>query len=276
MFDLGRKPKPFLKWAGGKKGALVRLRDHFPQSFQRYLEPFLGGGAIFLSLKKQVPALLNDLNPELIHVYRMVKDRPAALMDELDRLRSLYSESFFYELRDGEFTDPLTKAARTIFLNKTGYNGLYRLNKKGAFNVPWGKRERCPNLYKRENLVEVSRRLSAAELFNIDFEEFMSHAQAGDFVYCDPPYEPLNPTSNFKAYTPKGFNRGDQERLRNACAQAAARGATIAVSNSTSDYIRSLYDGWKFASIQVRRPINSKGDRRAPIPEFLILSDVVV
>ena len=276
MFDLGRKPKPFLKWAGGKKGALIHLRDHFPESFRRYLEPFLGGGAIFLSLRSPVPSLLNDLNPELIHVYRMVKERPIELMNELDRLRGLYSPEFYYELRDGEITDPLTRAARTIFLNKTGYNGLYRLNKKGAFNVPFGKREKCPNLYKRENLVEVSRKLASAELFNLDFEAFIDQAEAGDFVYCDPPYEPLNPTSNFKNYCPGGFSRNDQERLRNACMRASDRGATIAISNSTSEYIFSLYQGWKFQTIPSRRSINSVGGKRAPIPELLILSGAVV
>jgi DNA adenine methylase len=272
MFELGRRPRPILKWAGGKKGALKRLRTHFPQSFERYLEPFLGGGAVFLSITKPMPALLNDSNPELIHLYQTVRNEPERLMEELNRLRALYSPEFYYALRDGSVADPVARAARTIFLNKTGYNGLYRLNKKGAFNVPFGKRDRCPNLYDRENLLEVSRRLKAACLFNVDFEELIDQAQAGDFLYCDPPYEPLNATSNFKNYTSKGFYQVYQERLKNACARAVARGALVAISNSASDFIRSLYDGWKVESIPVRRAINSKGNRREPIPEYLILS----
>lgn len=260
-----------MKWAGGKSGLLNLLIDKFPSHFERYVEPFFGSGACFLALEKNTPALLNDANPELIHLYRVVRQKPLKLMDTLDKLAKRYSETFYYRLRNSRPKDPVLRAARTVFLNKTGFNGLYRQNSKGEFNVPFGKRPKCPRLYSRESLLLVSRRLRTAKLSQLDFEKLLDLCGAGDFVYCDPPYAPLTPTSSFTNYTASKFDQSEQIRLRNAASRAAKRGATIAISNSSADLIYEIYRGCQITRIPARRAINSKGNLRGKIDEVLVL-----
>ncbi len=271
MFNLGTKSRPILKWAGGKTGLLPQLTKHFPNHFQRYIEPFFGGGAVFFSLKNGVPAVLNDVNKELFNLYSVVRDSPQELMRALDVLTEKYSEEFYYELRTQSPPSFVDMAARTVFLNKTGFNGLYRQNSKGGFNVPYGKRTKCPALYETENLMTVCEKLRNAEIRNQDFESVINDAGAGDFVYCDPPYEPLSATSSFNAYTGGGFSQADQRRLRDACASAAHRGAVVAVSNSSAPFVKSIYEDWDIRTVLAKRAINSNASSRGEIEEVLVL-----
>jgi len=273
LFDIERRAKPVLKWAGGKSALLPQLIKHFPKSFERLIEPFMGGGAVGFALREGQRALLNDMNPELVNLYSVIRDRPEDLMVSLDALSEKYSEEFFYQLRKERPTLDVVRAARTVFLNKTGFNGLYRQNSKGEFNVPFGKRVECPALYDRENIARVSNHLKLADLRNEDFGSILEAAGAGDFVYCDPPYEPLSSTSSFNSYTGGGFSQSEQARLRDACADAAKRGAIVAVSNSSAPFIKDLYSEWDVRSVSARRAINSKGSSRGEIEEVLVILD---
>lgn len=263
--------KPVLKWAGGKSGLLPQLLPLFPKTFDRYFEPFFGGGAVFFSLGFTGEIYLNDLNCELIDLYETVRDHPTQLMKALDTLAQKYSEEFYYQLREQNQKSKILRAARTIFLNKSGFNGLYRQNSKGGFNVPFGKREKCPALYDRDNLLRASNSLKNATLTSLDFEAVINQAGSGDFVYCDPPYEPLSRTSSFNAYQGGGFSQGEQNRLKKACIRAHERGAYLIISNSSADFIKNLYSECNTISIAARRAINSKGDSRGNIEEFAIL-----
>lgn len=263
--------KPVLKWAGGKAGLLEQLNPLFPQKFSRYIEPFFGGGAVFFSFEKLPCSLVNDANPELVHLYQIVRDQPNELMSSLDKLSRAYSEQFYYELRSKKLKKAVEIAARTVFLNKTGFNGLYRQNSRGEFNVPFGKREQCPALYDRENLLAVSKRLQNTEIRCEDFETILDKAAAGDFVYCDPPYEPVSTTSSFNAYKANGFSQDEQRRLKQACERATARGAFVIVSNSSARFIAELYEAWDIRTIAARRAINSKAEKRGPVAEVVVL-----
>jgi DNA adenine methylase len=271
MFDLQNRAKPPLKWAGGKSQILSRLVEHFPARFDRLIEPFLGGAAVSLSLKQGIPSLLNDSNFELINLYSVIKEQPLELMSELDSLAARYSNEFYYQLRAGTPSSALAQAARTVFLNKTGFNGLYRQNRQGRFNVPFGHRPKCPALYDAQNVLQVSRRLQSAELRHGDFATAILDAGKGDFVYCDPPYEPLSRTSSFNAYTLGGFSQDEQRRLRDACSAAARRGAVVAISNSAAPFILDLFAGEQVQRVAARRSINSKGSGRGVIDEVLVL-----
>lgn len=271
MFSIEDRVRPILKWAGGKSGLLPQLIKHFPSSFSRFVEPFIGGGAVFFALKPEVPALINDSNHELTNLYTVVRDAPEQLMAALDALAVKYSEDFYYQLRSSSPSNVVEQTARTVFLNKTGFNGLYRQNSKGDFNVPFGKRLACPQLYDRDNILRASLHLKSTEIQSVDFEGILNSAGKGDFVYCDPPYEPLSQTSSFNAYKGNGFSQDDQRRLRDAAARAAAQGAFVAISNSTADFIMLLYKDWDLRGLFARRAINSKGSGRGAIPEVLIV-----
>lgn len=264
--------KPLLKWAGGKTSLIPQLRKHFPQNFERYVEPFLGGGAIFFSLFKDKKALINDLNSEITRFYEVVRDKPDDLMNCLDKLSNQYSESFYYELRQKKPRGKVQQAARTLFLNKTCFNGLYRQNARGEFNVPFGKRERAPTFYDQKNLLELSSVLKDVVLTNLDFEAVLEEAGGGDFIYCDPPYEPISTTASFRNYTSSGFDEKDLRRLYEACNRAAQRGALVAVSNSDSPLVRRVFKKWRLVRVNCRRSINSKGLSRGPVKEILAKS----
>jgi DNA adenine methylase len=267
----GVRVKPVLKWAGGKSGLLSQLLPLFPNKFSRYFEPFFGGGAVFFALGFSGECFLNDLNSELIELYETVRDEPDLLMKELDSLAESYSEEFYYQLRQQIPTLKIARAARTLFLNKVGFNGLYRQNSKGGFNVPFGKRKTCPALYEKENVLKASKLLKNATLQNKDFETLIDCAGSGDFVYCDPPYEPLSRTSSFNAYHGGGFSQAEQKRLKNACIRAHLRGATVVISNSSAEFIKDLYSDCEIVSISARRAINSKGHGRGKIEEIAVL-----
>jgi DNA adenine methylase len=263
--------KPILKWAGGKSGLLSQLLPFFPNHFNRYFEPFFGGGAVFFSLGFMGETYLNDSNSELIDLYEVVRDKPESLMKALDDLVPHYSEEFYYALRVAQPDSKIERAARTIFLNKTGFNGLYRQNSKGGFNVPFGKRLKCPALYDPTNFFRASKALNNVKFHTQDFENVIDLAGPGDFVYCDPPYEPLSRTSSFNAYQGGGFSQEHQRRLKNACVRAQARGAHIVISNSSAPFILDLYADCDIKIISARRAINSKGSSRGEIDEVVIL-----
>lgn len=267
-------PRPFLKWAGGKTALLSTLLAYAPLSFANYHEPFLGGGALFFALYRQqriTQAFLSDINAELIDAYRALQQDVEAVIRVLETYP--HDKDFYYHLRGLDpATLPLpTRAARMIYLNKTGYNGLYRVNRAGKFNVPFG-RYKNPNYKDFANLRAVSKALQQAQLFCGSFEMVLEHARPGDFVYFDPPYDPLSKTANFTQYHANGFGRQDQERLAQVFHELTQRGVWAMLSNADTPFIRALYQDFAILSVQAPRFINSKGNRRGPQSEVLVLN----
>lgn len=265
-------PKPIIKWAGGKRIILAELLKLLPAPTGRYIEPFLGGGAVFLGVRPSA-AIVGDSNEELIDLYEAVRSEPEYVMLELDRLQAYVQDrAFYYGLRavNPNALPPSARAARFIFLNKTGYNGLYRVNRAGRFNVPFGSRPAPPSLYSRANICAVSCALQTAELRCGDFEPLMDMAGDGDVVYVDPPYAPMSATANFTSYTSSGFGPDDQRRLAAAVRRAVVRGAHVVASNSDVPLIRELYADFEIVEIRVPRRINSDSTGRNKILELAI------
>ena len=260
--------KPFLKWAGGKSRLLPTLRRYIPAPIGRYIEPFLGGGALFLDTAP-VAGLLGDSNPELIGCYEVVRDSSEALINELAKFT--ISESEYYRIRSLAPDDlsRIQRAARFIYLNKTCYNGVYRVNKNGQFNTPFGKYAKA-KLVDPANLLSVSRVLRGASLICGDYSAIAQHAQRGDFVYFDPPYLPVSKFSDFKRYTKEFFYEEDHERLAGVFAALAARGCFVLLSNSFHEKISALYSGFHQEKVWVPRFVNSKGTGRGNVAELLI------
>ena len=269
-------PRPFLKWAGGKTRLLPELVRRLPSAFAAYHEPFLGSGALFFALHRLGRlgrVFLSDLNPELIDAYRAVRDQVETFIALLAGYP--YDHAFYYALRarDSASLDLPSRAARTIYLNKTGYNGLYRVNRAGQFNVPFG-RYTSPTICDARNLRAVSRALQdhGVELACAPFAAVIERAGPGDLVCFDPPYAPLSRTASFTAYYAARFAAEEQARLRDVCLDLAARGVWDLVSNSDTELIHSLYASPPFAlhEVQAGRAINSGADRRGKIGELII------
>jgi len=261
-------PRPFLKWAGGKGQLLGRLRARVPKAYGRYFEPFLGGGALFFALRP-ARCVLGDVNREIVDCYTAVRDDVSGLVAALREHR--YEAVHYYAVRDADPAKlPLVeRAARTIFLNKTGFNGLYRVNRAGKFNVPFGRYSK-PAICDEENLIACSAALSNAELVAGDFERVAARARTGDFVYFDPPYVPLSRTAAFTAYAPGGFDLDAQARLAAFFGKLAARGVALLLSNSDVAEIRKLYARYRIDTIEATRVINCKATRRGPVNELLV------
>jgi DNA adenine methylase len=230
--------QPFLKWVGGKAGLLRQLEEFFPHEIDRYFEPFLGGGAVFFHLKHRFPDMrpfLRDSNKELINCFRAVRDRPKDLMCLLDEHSHGFrsgGDAYFYDIRkQHDLTDDLARAARTIFLNKTCFNGLWRVNARGEFNTPVGSNKN-PNLYSRDNLLAASDVLQNAQLEAQDFRKVVDEARRGDFIYFDPPYLPISTFSDFKRYTLEQFREADQVELARVFRELDAKGCRVVLSNS--------------------------------------------
>lgn len=278
---MDRAPRPFLKWAGGKARLARQILALAPESFTAYHEPFLGGAAIFFAARRsgcEAPAHLSDGNAGLIACYVEVRDRTedvvarlAAMQEEYLRPDHEARAAYYYGVRDSRPPAGPESAARLIFLNRTAYNGLYRVNSKGDFNVPHG-RYRNPRICNAETLRAVSAALRCAELRAEDFEAACERARTGDFVYLDPPYQPLSPTARFTSYTRDDFGAPEQTRLRDAFERLTERGVAAVLSNSDHPFIRELYEGHGYGIrvVQMSRAINSKGSGRAPIGELLI------
>lgn len=266
-------PRPFLKWAGGKSRLVPVLLKYAPSNFNTYFEPFVGGGALFFALWREGrirQAVLSDINQELIDTYRALQQDVEGVIRWLEQYP--YSREFYYRLREQDpWTLPLAeRAARMIYLNKTGYNGLYRVNKQGKFNVPFG-RYKHPNYKDFVNLRAVARALQGVRLVCRSFEWVLEEAQAGDFVYFDPPYDPVSRTANFTQYHANGFSRGDQQRLAEVFRLLARRGVFVMLSNADTPFIRSLYEGFSVLEVRAPRFINSNPKGRGMHPELLIL-----
>lgn len=260
---------PFIKWAGGKRRLVPAILAAAPRHFQRYLEPFVGGGAVALAIAHPV-MLLNDANQELINTYRAVKSDVDSLMKLLDQHRQYHSEGYFYQIRsqNGEALSPIEQAARLIYLNKTCFNGLYRVNRDGRFNVPFGRHE-APTLYDEKILRRASDALKGAELFTGDYWAFLDeHARAGDFIYLDPPYVPVGKCSDFKRYTKEQFRGGNQEELTRLYSHLIERGCYPLLSNSWM--ARELYTDHDVIELSAARNINKNADGRKAVPEILV------
>jgi DNA adenine methylase len=263
---------PFLKWAGGKSGLIAQFEPLFPRRFRRYFEPFLGSAAVFFHLQPE-GALLSDLNPRLIDCYQAVREHLEAVIHHLEALRRSHCKDQYYQVRK-QFNHrpdlPLAeRAAIQIYLNKTCFNGLYRENRRGHFNVPVG-RYRNPGIFDADNLQVVSQLLGRAEIRCEGFETVLERVSEGDFVYLDPPYHPVSDTANFTSFTRYGFTPFDQARLSDVCRVLDQRECLFMLSNSDTPLIRRLYRGFRIDRVQARRSINSKATRRGPIGELVI------
>jgi len=266
--------RPFLKWAGGKGRLLAQYQPYFPATIDTYYEPFLGGGAVFFHLAGQVhQAILGDINPELVNVYQCVRDRTADLITRLQRHKQRHSPDYYYQVRQQHtLVDPVERAARLIYLNKTCYNGLYRENSQGHFNVPVG-RYKSPAICDPNLLQLAAAALQQAEIQQFSFEAILHWPLSSrDLVYFDPPYHPISATSSFTSYNRYGFTASDQQRLAQVFRQLADRGIPVMLSNSDCEFIRQLYQGFAIHPIQAARAINSRAGRRGKISELLITS----
>ncbi len=268
---------PFVKWAGGKGQLLPELSAYTPEKFQTYFEPFLGGGAFFFQLVKLKPgfkAVLSDTNADLIDAYQIVKGNVEKLIPLLLDHKIRYTRSpkkYYYEIRDSGPRNKIEKAARLIFLNKTCYNGLYRVNRRGKFNVPLG-RYKNPNICDEENLRAVSHvlKLIDAQLLVADYKNATEKAVENDFVYFDPPYQPLSPTANFTSYTNHGFTVEDQGNLFSVFEKLDKRKCKVLLSNSDVSKIKKMYSSFKITRVQALRAINCTGNGRMGHTELLI------
>jgi len=264
-------PRPFLKWAGGKGKLIQQYIPYFPKKIKTYYEPFLGGAAVFFYLNPP-SAALTDINAELVNAYRCVRDNVEELILNLEVHQLRHCRDYYYEVRQCPGVTNIEKAARLIYLNKTCFNGLYRENSKGAFNVPIGKYKN-PKICNPALLRSVSAALQNAQINVRPFEDILEHASScDDFVYFDPPYHPLSPTSNFTAYSRYSFTQDDQIRLKYVFAELAERGVKVMLSNSDCKFIRELYRDFKINSIIAPRLINSDARKRGKITEVLITS----
>jgi DNA adenine methylase len=280
---------PFLKWAGGKKQLLDELEERLPPSFSAYHEPFVGGGALFFDLyhKGRIrKAFISDSNVDLINAYVAIRDSLNPLLRRLSELqRHAKNKSYFYGtarkrfneilLRTGEEGD-VEKAGLLFYLNKTCYNGLYRVNSKGGFNVPWGGYNN-PRIFDERNLRAISSILNdrGVEVSCADFEAAAKFARRDDFVYLDPPYQPLSTTASFAEYTPQSFGMEDQERVADVFHNLAAKGCHVMLSNSP--LVEHLYNnrGYKIDRVKAIRAINCIGTRRGAIDELLVTNYLI-
>jgi DNA adenine methylase len=270
----GSIPKPFVKWAGGKGKLVSRLLKLAPADFNAYHEPFLGGAALFFGLRragllKNRTIFLSDVNPELVGVYISIRDQVDTVIRNLKKHR--YDREYYYSIREQnpKMLTTAQRAARMIFLNRCGFNGLYRVNSKGGFNVPFG-RHKNPTICDSKNLRAVSRALQEVNILCQSFENALSQSQEGDFVYFDPPYVPVSPTAKFVSYAKTGFDLGDQSRLVEVFSQLAHQGRYAMLSNSDVPWVVTHYKGFLQTQVQVNRSINANKDRRGSVGELII------
>lgn len=275
-----KQARPFVKWVGGKTQLIPQLTALLPQDYHAYFEPFLGGGALFFNLKPHT-AYINDINKTLIHTYKVIKEHPTELCKTLCSLGEEYlaldhegRKAFYYDRRTefNALTVPNTrKATLMIFLNKTCFNGMYRENSKGHFNVPFGDYKN-PKICDRDNLYAVHELLEHVTPTSLSYKDAVKQAKKGDFVYFDPPYHPLNQTSSFTSYSLDNFTSKDQEELRDLFIELDKRGCYVMLSNSASSFIEDLYKGYRQEYVLAGRAINSKGDKRGKIKELVVLN----
>lgn len=273
--DLGVQAvaKPFVKWAGSKTQLLPVYRDRYPSTVPVYHEPFLGAGAVFFDIQARFhPTVshLSDTCAELIHTFEVVRDDVEHLIKDLERHKRRHSKKHYYEVRDGFVSGDVATASRFIYLNKTCFNGLYRVNAAGKFNVPMGDYAN-PRVVDPSGLMAVSRALSSRVTLRCqDYHAVLKRARPGHFVYLDPPYQPLSTTSNFTRYTENGFAEDDQRELCELFCALDRRQCKVMLSNSDHPLIRSLYARFNITPVQAVRRINSKGSKRGSVTELIV------
>ncbi|MCB0192654.1 MAG: DNA adenine methylase [Anaerolineae bacterium] len=266
--------QPLLKWAGGKRQLLKEIKKCFPKKYSTYHEPFLGGGAVLFDIQPK-KAFVNDVNSDVINVYRVIKEDVNELIEDLKTHKN--ESDYYYKIREldrtSEFEDlsPLKKASRIIYLNKTCYNGLFRVNSQNQFNVPFGKYKN-PNIVNEFVLRAVSQYLNTNNItiWNKDFEEALQNVHKDDFVYIDPPYDPVSDSSSFTGYTLYGFDKNEQIRLKNVCDELNRIGCKFLLSNSATSFIRELYKDYQITIVGASRAINSVPSGRGKIEEVLV------
>ncbi len=272
------EPKPFIKWVGGKRQLIDTLFKNIPTSFSNYHEPFIGGGALYFKLWNEgliKKAYLNDFNTHLYNAYVTVKKRPNELIEELKSPKYKNEKSIYYKLREKYnkkgYIDNTERAALFIYFNKTGFNGLWRVNSKDGYNVPIG-RYKNPKICDEENIILVSEALKKAELSNKDFSSVINNAKPKDFVYFDPPYHPLSGSSNFTTYTKLDFTEKDQIRLKEVYAGLDLKKVNVMLSNSPAPVIMQLYSNYNPISVEAKRMINCKGNKRGNVFEIVAMN----
>jgi len=266
--------EPILKWAGGKRKLIPEILNLFPADYKErpYHEPFVGGGAVFFNLRPKAGSI-NDINSQLMIFYHVVRDNPEELISKASQYP--YDEKTYYTLRD-RFNQPniteTERAALLLYLNKTAYNGLYRVNSKGDFNVPFG-RYKHPTIVIKKRIFAASKILKNVEHLNEDFSYVLDKATEGDLCYFDPPYQPISKTANFTSYAEQGFDLRDQERLRDLCVELHTKGVLFVLSNSYATPVRKLYaniDDFEMKIVQANRVISSKSSTRGAVNEILV------
>ncbi len=267
---------PFLKWVGGKRQLMPTIVEHFPKNIKtlNYAEPFIGGGAVLFHLQPK-NAIINDFNEELVNVYNVIKNNLTELIEDLKKHDN--NADYFYGIRGLDRTEqfndlkPVQRASRIIYLNKTCFNGLYRVNNAGEFNAPFG-RYKNPNIVNEPTLKAVNKYLNANNIMirSGDYANILEELDNKSFVYLDPPYHPISESSNFTGYVQGGWNIFDQARLRDACNELNNRGVKFLLSNSSSPQIKDLYEDYNLTTVKANRSINSNGADRGEVDEVLI------
>ena len=263
---------PIVKWVGGKRQLMFELLKNMPKSYNRYFEPFIGGGALFFELQPD-NAYISDMNEELINLYSVVRDSVDELIEDLSKHE--VSKEYFLEIRNIDRSEEYSKlsnverASRFIYLNRTCFNGMYRVNSKGEFNVPFGNYKN-PRIIDEHNLLNCSELLKKTEVKCADFSKILNKVQKGDFVYFDPPYVPLNETSSFTSYTKDGFDIDMQFKLRDVCDELDSMGVKFMLSNSDTKLVNELYANYEIKKVFASRQINANADGRGKITEVLV------
>ena len=268
--------KPILKWLGGKRQLLPEILPLIPKNCTKYIEPFLGGGAILFGLQPKC-AIVNDLNEELMNVYLTIKDEPENLISLLKIHEMNHSENYYYEIRSLDRSieyinlTKLQRAARIIYLNKTCYNGLFRVNSSGEFNSPYG-RYKNPNIVNASTIMAISKYFNnnEIEIFNEDYSVILERVEKNHFIYLDPPYMPISASASFTRYTKNGFSYEKQKELRDVCNKLRDKGVSFIESNSDSPEIRELYKDYPIKIVKVKRYINCNAEKRGAVSEVLI------
>lgn len=270
--ELKEQTYPIIKWVGGKRQLMIELLNNMPKYYNRYFEPFVGGGALFFELQPN-NAYISDINEELINLYQVVRDNINELINDLKKHE--ISKEYFIEIRNIDRTkeykswSSVKKASRFIYLNRTCFNGMYRVNSKGEFNVPFGHYKN-PRILDENNLINCSNLLQKTEIKHSDFSEILREVKKGDFVYFDPPYVPLSETSSFTSYTKDGFDMDMQFKLRDVCDELDSIGVKFLLSNSDTQLVNELYKNYNIKKVFASRQINANADGRGKITEVLV------
>ncbi|MBR6162821.1 DNA adenine methylase [bacterium] len=263
---------PIVKWVGGKRQLMFELLKNMPENYNRYFEPFIGGGALFFELQPN-NAYISDMNKELINLYQVVRDNVDELVADLQKHD--ISKEYFMKIRNIDRTEEyenwsdVKKASRFIYLNRTCFNGMYRVNSKGEFNVPFGHYKN-PRILDENNLINCSNLLQRTEIKHADFSEILKKVKKDDFVYFDPPYVPLSETSSFTSYTKDGFDMDMQFKLRDVCDELDTMGVKFLLSNSDTKLVNELYENYNIKKVFASRQINANADGRGKITEVLV------